>query len=71
MFNIDRFYCIILYNTVKPVDNLFGYNESYRLHRSHTFLYKLIGYNQNSLLKNAFDRTNLFVINGFNCILIF
>ncbi len=30
----------------------------------------MIGYNENSLLTNAFGRTDLFVINGFNCILI-
>jgi hypothetical protein len=28
----------------------------------------LIGYNESSLLTNAFGRTDLFVINGFNCI---
>ncbi len=53
--------------TVKPVYNSLGYNESYRFHRSHRFLYKLIGYNENSFLTNAFGRTDLFVINGFNC----
>ncbi len=30
----------------------------------------MIGYNENSLFTNAFGRTDLFVINGFNCIFI-
>jgi hypothetical protein len=55
-------------NTVKPVYTERGYNESYRFHRSHRFSYKLIGYNENSFLTKAFDRTDLSVINGFNCI---
>ncbi len=52
---------VSILNTVKP-----AYNEAHRLHRSHRFLYKLISYNENSLLTNAFGRTDLFVINGFN-----
>jgi hypothetical protein len=49
-------------NTVKPVYSEVGYNSPHRFHRSHRFLYKLIGYNENSLL------ADLFVINGFNCV---
>ncbi len=47
-------------NTVKPVYNELGYNdfplinEAHRFHRSHTFLYELIGYNENLLLTKAF-----------------
>jgi hypothetical protein len=52
---------------VKPVYNSLGYNEAYRLHRSHRFLNGMIGYNENSLFTNNFGRTDLFVINGFNC----
>jgi hypothetical protein len=33
----------------------------------HRFLYKLIRYNKNSLLTKAFVRTDLFVVNEFNC----
>ncbi len=54
-------------NTVKPVYNELSYNEAHRFHRLHRFLYEMIGYNENSLLKNAFGRTDLFLINGFNC----
>ncbi len=46
-------------NTLKPLYNELCYNESHRFHRSHKFLYKLIGYNENSLLTNAFGRTDL------------
>jgi hypothetical protein len=38
------------------------------LHRLRRFLYKLIAYNENSLLTEAFGRTDLFVVKGFNCI---
>jgi hypothetical protein len=31
-------------------------------------VYNELGYNENSLLTNAFGRTDLSVINGFNCI---
>ncbi len=54
--------------TVKAVYKELGYNEAYRLHRMSRFLYKLIAYNENSLLKEAFGRTDLFVVNGINCI---
>jgi hypothetical protein len=54
-------------NTVKPVYNELCYNESHRFDRSHRFLYKLIGYNESWFLTNAFGRTDVFVIKGFNC----
>ncbi len=67
-------YRYILY-TVKPVYNERGYNEcplkAYRLHPLHRFLYKLNGHNENSLLTKAFGRTDVFVIDGFNCIYIY
>ncbi len=44
---------------------------NHSFHRSHRFLYKLIGSNENLLLTNAFGRTDLFFINGFNCICIY
>jgi hypothetical protein len=57
-------------NTVKPLYNELGYNE-FPVITEHIVLTdrieKSIGYNENSLLTNAFGRTDLSVINGFNC----
>jgi hypothetical protein len=57
--------------TVKPVYKWLAYNWAYRLHRSHRFLNQMIGYNEKSLFTNGFGRTDLFVINKFNCIYLY
>jgi hypothetical protein len=48
-----------------------AFNEAHRFHRLHRFLHEIIGYNENSLLRSGFGRTELFVINGFDCIYIY